>query len=271
MCTYTCFSNVHLVVPSFVHIQTGYLCVGSLQANAIAEKIKAALEALGLPHNGRTAAAAVAAAAAASSGGSTPHAQVTGESAAIAIVATAAASAAIESCGTPQPAGSVDLDASGAASVSTGMPCSFGLLGVHEAAGGGSAAAGSSPASRSNPGQLPTPTVPGGSSPGSSSSGYLTGITGINGLGVVTANGSVQSSGGGAVGDVLEQLASTQQLVRELSMLDKEAGTALLANLQEELLVQSLAMPEAAAAVGVELGVSLSGQGPPAAAAADAP
>jgi hypothetical protein len=47
-------------------------------------------------------------------------------------------------------------------------------------------------------------------------------------------------------------------------MLNKEAGTALLQNLQEELLVQSLAMPEAAAAVGVELGVSLSG---PAAAA----
>jgi hypothetical protein len=50
-------------------------------------------------------------------------------------------------------------------------------------------------------------------------------------------------------------------------MLDKEAGTALLANLQEELLVQSLAMPEAAAAVGVELGVSLSGQAPTADAA----
>jgi hypothetical protein len=82
----------------------------------------------------------------------------------------------------------------------------------------------------------------------------------MNGLGVA-ANGSA-ALGAGAAGGVLEQLACTQQLVRELSMLDKEAGTALLQNLQEELLVQSLAMPEAAAAVGVELGVSLSGQGP---------
>jgi hypothetical protein len=238
-----------------------------LQANAIAEKIKAALEALGLPHNSRTAAAAVAAAAAASSGGSTPHAQVTGESAAIAIVATAAASAAIESCGTPQPAGSVDLDATGAASASTGTPCSFGLLGVNEAAGG-LVAAGSSPASRTHSGPLSAAVLQ-GSSPGSSSSGYLGGVNGINGLGV-TVNGST-SSNAGAVGDVLGQLACTQQLVRELSMLDKEAGTALLQNLQEELLVQSLAMPEAAAAVGVELGVSLSGQGPAGTAAADAP
>ncbi|KAF6266698.1 hypothetical protein COO60DRAFT_1473138 [Scenedesmus sp. NREL 46B-D3] len=232
------------------------------QANAIAEKIRAALEVLGLPHNGRTAAAAAAAtAAAASSGGSAPpHAEVTGESAAIAIVATAAASAAIESCGTPQPAGSVDLDAAGAASGSTGTPCSFGVLGVLDAAA--ASIAGALPASRASSG-VPATAAAAAAAAGvlgpSSGSSSISHLHGINGLGF-TAHGG--GAGGGAAGDLMGQLVCTQQLVRELSMLDKEAGTALLQNLQEELLVASLAMPEAAAAVGVELGVTLSATGP---------
>jgi hypothetical protein len=43
-----------------------------------------------------------------------------------------------------------------------------------------------------------------------------------------------------------------QQLVRQLSMLGRGTATALLANLQEDLLQQSYASPEAAAAIGLE-------------------
>jgi hypothetical protein len=45
-----------------------------------------------------------------------------------------------------------------------------------------------------------------------------------------------------------------QQLVRQLSMLGRNAATALLANLQEDLLQQSYASPEAAAAIGIDAG-----------------
>jgi streptogramin lyase len=45
-----------------------------------------------------------------------------------------------------------------------------------------------------------------------------------------------------------------QQLVRQLSMLGRNAATALLANLQEDLLQQSYATPEAAAAIGIDAG-----------------
>jgi hypothetical protein len=42
--------------------------------------------------------------------------------------------------------------------------------------------------------------------------------------------------------------------VRQLSLLSRDQGKALLHNLQEDLLQQSLAMPEAAVAVGVAMG-----------------
>lgn len=226
-------------------------CIFPAQASAIAEKIRAALEALGLPQNGTVTPAQ--AAAAGSSAGAAASPQLAGESVALAIVSTAAAAAAIESCGTPQP-GSVDGDGAGctASSAAGTPPVSWQLQAMP--ANGAAAAAEASAAADSSAGlALGSPySHYGGLSPASA-----------NQLGLALAVAGSDVGAGRGIRQPqqqqLHQLAHAQQLVRELSMLHRDAGTALLHNLQEELLVQSLQSPEAAAAVGVDVGITLTG------------
>eukprot|EP00879_Flechtneria_rotunda_P000813 GHRR01000937.1.p1 GENE.GHRR01000937.1~~GHRR01000937.1.p1 ORF type:complete len:934 (+),score=365.76 GHRR01000937.1:289-3090(+) len=190
------------------------------QAQTIADKIRAALEALGLS-NGSNSNGAVHAAASGAAGPTIPSATI-GESAALAIVATAAASAAIESCGTSQPA-SAEAVAGAAGSETAGagrdIPSNGGISHHRPATASNHSSIANSPAS-----------------------------CGLLGGSVAALARSPDSKA-----DFTALCA--QQLVREISMLGHDAGQALLQNLQEDLLLQSLMQPEAAAAMGVEVGV----------------
>lgn len=182
---------------------------------------------------------------------------MTGKNAAIAIVATAAASAAIESCSTPQQ-GSVDAPSSilGSSAAAAGS-------GRSSAAGSYTSAAAEGLAGQFHPGLVPSPA----GTPQSAGHTPIMSRLGPNHGLAVTSDGhtsfSVSGSAEPGVGIVSSVCtaasvhACTEQLVRELSMLNRDQGQALLQTLQEDLLIQSIAMPEAAAAVGVELGVPL--------------
>lgn len=237
----------------------------ALQAVAIARKIRAALEALGIsqgPQKGSNPSCGIgsivgtpaagmpesASASAADSSG-TP---VTGKNAAIAIVATAAASAAIESCSTPQQ-GSIDAPgsyiSSGPAAGGSGRSS---VSGSYSAPG--AVVEGFSGHLQLDAAASPASTVDsGGRAAASGSALAAAAAVGTSPL-AVSIPDPCQLINSSSVGGH----ACTDQLVRELSMLNRDQGQALLQTLQEDLLIQSIAMPEVAAAVGVELGMPLS-------------
>lgn len=276
------------------------VCVCLVQVRVIADKIRGALEVLGI--NSR----------AADMDGTPPPGDgpalmgrqeepVIGQTAAFAIVATAAATAAIEEAAGPGPdaaamngmngmngSGSMAIPspfthgaaaAAGADGEAAGVAGSGGgegggsipsCHGGSSVGGGGGAAAGSGPCSRtSSLGVSHSPGLPlppsGGYSIHGSSGGQFVGGSSPSSLGLLGS--SVAGSGGSGV-DVGPggMRMCPQQLVRQLSMLGRGTATALLANLQEDLLQQSYASPEAAACIGLE--ASDNGSGSKAAAAA---
>ena len=176
---------------------------------------------------------------------------MTGKNAAIAIVATAAASAAIESC-TPQH-GSVDAASSGVAGSSRSS-----AVGSYGTGGGVEGLPGQlCPGPTSSPAGTPHTVVR--SLPLSRLGPHYNSSAGGGAAGIPASSSNTEHIivNGHSVNNAAAVHACTEQLVRELSMLNRDQGQALLQTLQEDLLIQSIAMPEVAAAVGVELGVPL--------------
>jgi hypothetical protein len=210
------------------------------QVNAIADRIRAALAELGIASNGSIGGAAAAAQGGHSGDAALLDSAQLGESAAIAIVATVAATAAIEEAASdvlPDVAGD-HLDSSGAAAAD-----------ADDAFAADAAVLGSSPGERA--GSLPcsrASSVTGPDSlartPGSSLGRSMPG-TSPGSRGLLLGVSPTSASAG------LHQVCP-QQLVRQLSMLGRDTGAALLHNLQSDLLQQSFALPEAAAAVGFD-------------------
>lgn len=274
-----------------------WLCL--VQVRVIADKIRGALEALGISSCCR----------AADMDGTPPppgdgpalgqqEEPFIGQTAAFAIVATAAATAAIEEaagpCG-PDAAAMNGMNGSGSMAIPSPFTHGTAAAGADGEAGaggegggsipscygsslgglggGGAAAAGSGPCSRASslgvshsPG-LPLPPSGGYGIHGSSGGQFVGGSSpsshGLLGSSVAGSGGSGVDVGAGGM------RMCPQQLVRQLSMLGRGTATALLANLQEDLLQQSYASPEAAAAIGLE--ASDNGSGSSAAAAGQQP
>jgi hypothetical protein len=246
------------------------VCLCVLQVRAIADRIRAALEAMGITSNGALTAAAPAGASEGALGASQEPA--IGETGAFAIVATAAATAAIEEASSA-PGDSVPSSpfaaGAAAAAAAAGDSGPFAVCGEAPAGSRGSSLsgpigalglAGSTPASRQgslghSPGLLGLQGTSSGQFAGGTSPTALDllGVSPGSAAAVAAAAGSTGAGGdaaaAGAAGGVR---MCPQQLVRQLSMLGRGTATALLANLQEDLLQQSYASPQAAAAIGLE-------------------
>jgi hypothetical protein len=247
------------------------------QVRAIADKIRAALEALGISST-----ASMDAAAPAGSSEALAQEQAIGQTAAFAIVATAAATAAIEEAldASASPGGVAPGSGPGGAM----SPFGAAATGAGDGAegwyfgGGAEAGPGSRGSSMNGPplvgaGSGPLPSCSRSSSLGLTS--HSPGLMGLQGtssgqfvggsspkslelLGVSPGSAAAVAAAGGAGVGADAAVGSVrmcpQQLVRQLSMLGRGTATALLANLQEDLLQQSYASAEAAAAIGLEAG-----------------
>jgi hypothetical protein len=233
------------------------------QATAIADKIRSALAALGLPHgsvNSKGSPLQAATDATQQQGG-------IGESAAMAILATAAASAAIECAGTPSCApslpGSVCSSSLGSAAVPVALINSLsGVSPSHQAVHLRAAASGIADCQQGSSSTSQSASVVRASPPPLATLPPLASLINLSPVQQRAIDAAdeqqeqqeqqeqEQEQGQHQhqhphqeqQGQELQHLAAAQELMHELSLLDSSQGAALLHNLQEELLQHSRTM-----------------------------